>query len=315
MSKLVNIYWYNMITIVGAGRIGGSVASNLILRELDDIMLVDVIKGLPQGEALDLGQMAASYGINVEINGSNNFVDITGSDIIIVTAGLPRKPGMTRLDLLHKNSKIISDISQKILRYAPKSMVLMVTNPLDMMTYVALKITGFSNNRVFGMGGTLDSARFRYFISKALGVDRSSVEAMVIGMHGEFMLPLPKFSKVDGKPLTDIMKKKDIDKVVEITRMTAAEVIALKGGTVHAPGNAVGYMIESIIKDKKNVLPLSTYLNGEYNVSELCIGVPATLGKGGIQGITEFQLESEEETVFLKGVESLKKAILELNLN
>ena len=304
-----------MITIVGAGRIGGSVASNLILRELDDIMLVDVIKGLPQGEALDLGQMAASYGINVEINGSNNFADITGSDIIIVTAGLPRKPGMTRLDLLHKNSEIISDISQKILRYAPKSMVLMVTNPLDMMTYVTLKITGFSNNRVFGMGGTLDSARFRYFISKVLGVNRSSVEAMVIGMHGEFMLPLPKFSKVNGKPLTDIMEKKDIDKVVEMTRMTATEVIALKGGTIYAPSNAVGDMIESIIKDKKNVLPLSTYLNGEYNVSELCIGVPATLGKGGIQGITELQLESEEEIVFSKGVESLKKAILELNLN
>ena len=304
-----------MITIVGAGRIGGSVASNLIFRELDDIMLVDIIKGLPQGEALDLGQMAASYGINVEINGSNNFADITGSDIIIVTAGLPRKPGMTRLDLLHKNSEIISDISQKILKYAPDSMILMVTNPLDMMTYVTLKITGFSNNRVFGMGGTLDSARFRYFISKALGVDRSSVEAMVIGMHGEFMLPLPKFSKVDGKPLTDIMEKKDIDKVVEMTRMTAAEVIALKGGTAHAPGNAVGDMIESIIKDKKNVLPLSTYLNGEYNVNELCIGVPATLGRGGIQGITELQLESDEKSVFSKGVESLKKAILELNLN
>jgi|TARA_B100001964_G_scaffold1276_1_gene1565 malate dehydrogenase len=304
-----------MITIVGAGRIGSSVASNLIFRELDDIMLVDIIKGLPQGEALDLGHMAASYGINVGINGSNNFADITGSDIIIVTAGLPRKLGMTRLDLLHKNSEIISDISQKILKYAPDSMILMVTNPLDMMTYVTLKITGFSNNRVFGMGGTLDSARFRYFISKVLGVNRSSVEAIVIGMHGEFMLPLPKFSKVNGKPLTDIMEKKDIDKVVEMTRMTATEVIALKGGTIYAPSNAVGDMIESIIKDKKNVLPLSTYLNGEYNTSELCIGVPATLGKDGVQEIIELQLENDEETVFLKGVKSLKKAILEINLN
>jgi malate dehydrogenase len=222
---------------------------------------------------------------------------------------------MTRLDLLHKNSEIISDISQKILKYAPDSMILMVTNPLDMMTYVTLKITGFSNNRVFGMGGTLDSARFRYFISKVLGVNRSSVEAIVIGMHGEFMLPLPKFSKVNGKPLTDIMEKKDIDKVVEMTRMTATEVIALKGGTIYAPSNAVGDMIESIIKDKKNVLPLSTYLNGEYNTSELCIGVPATLGKDGVQEIIELQLENDEETVFLKGVKSLKKAILEINLN
>ena len=311
----MNVYRCNMITVVGAGRIGGSVASNLIFRELDDIMMVDIIKGLPQGEALDLGHMAASYGINVGVNGSNDFADITGSDIVIVTAGLPRKPGMTRLDLLHKNKEIISDISRKILKYAPESIVLMVTNPLDMMTYVALKITGFSKNRVFGMGGTLDSARFRFFISKALSVARSSVQALVIGMHGEFMLPLPKFSSVERKPLTDIMSKKDINKIVEMTRMTAAEVIALKGGTVYAPGNAVGEMIESIINDKKNVLPLSTYLNGEYNVNDLCIGVPAILGKKGVEGITELQLENDEKTMFLNGVKSLKKAISEINLN
>jgi len=206
-----------MITVIGAGRIGGSVASNLIIRELDDIMIVDIIKGLPQGEALDLGQMAASFGINVGVNGTNDFADIKGSDIVIVTAGLPRKSGMTRLDLLHKNSEIISDISRNILKYAPESTVLMVTNPLDMMTYVALKITGFSKNRVFGMGGTLDSARFRFFISKALGINRSSVEALVIGMHGEFMLPLPKFSKVDGKSLINIMKNNEINKIVEMT--------------------------------------------------------------------------------------------------
>jgi len=304
-----------MITVVGAVRIGGSVASNLIIKELDDIMIVDIIKGLPQGEALDLGQMAASFGINVGVNGTNDFADIKGSDIVIVTAGLPRKPGMTRLDLLHKNSEIISDISRKILKYAPESIVLMVTNPLDMMTYVALKITGFSKNRVFGMGGTLDSARFRFFISKALDINRSSVEALVIGMHGEFMLPLPKFSKVDGKPLTDIMKNNEINKIVEMTRMTAAEVIALKGGTVHAPGNAVGEMIESIIKDKKNVLPLSTYLNGEYNVDELCIGVPAVLGKEGVERIIELDLEEDEKTMFMNGIKSLKNAISEIKLN
>ena len=304
-----------MITVIGAGRIGGSVASNLIIRELDDIMIVDIIKGLPQGEALDLGQMAASFGINVGVNGTNDFADIKGSDIVIVTAGLPRKSGMTRLDLLHKNSEIISDISRNILKYAPESTVLMVTNPLDMMTYVALKITGFSKNRVFGMGGTLDSARFRFFISKALGINRSSVEALVIGMHGEFMLPLPKFSKVDGKSLINIMKNNEINKIVEMTRMTAAEVIALKGGTVHAPGNAVGEMIESIIKDKKNVLPLSTYLNGEYTVDELCIGVPAVLGKEGVERIIELDLEEDEKTMFMNGVKSLKNAISEIKLN
>ncbi len=304
-----------MITIIGAGRIGGSVASNLILRELDNIRLVDIIKGLPQGEALDLGQMAASYGINVKIDGTNDFADIKGSDIVVVTAGLPRKPGMDRLDLLQKNTNIISDISKKILKYAPKSKIIMITNPLDIMTYVALKVTGFKKNLVFGMGGTLDSARFRYFISEELNVKKSSVEAIVIGMHGEYMLPLPKYSNVSGKSLIEIMSKKDIDIVIDKTRKTAAEIISLKGGTVHAPGNAVGEMIDSIIKDKKKILPLSTYLDGEYNVKGLCIGVPAILGLEGVQDIINLELSEEEKCIFLNGVESLKKAISEINLN
>lgn len=304
-----------MITIVGAGRIGSSVASSLITRGLDDILFVDIIEGLPQGEALDLGHMAASYGIDVSLRGTNDFKDIEGSDIVIVTAGLPRRPGMTRLDLLQKNTRIISDISFKIAEYAPKSIVLMVTNPVDMMTYVALKVTGFQTQRVFGMGGTLDSARFRYFISEALGASRSSIQALVIGEHGESMLPLPKHSTVSGKPLTELMSSEDINAVVDKTRKTAADVIALKGGTVYAPGSAVGEMIESITKDKKEVMPLSAYLNGEYGVKDLCIGVPAVLGREGIKSIKELQLEEDEETVFMKGVETLKKAVFETSLN
>ncbi len=304
-----------MITIVGAGRIGSSVASSLITRGLDDILFVDIIEGLPQGEALDLGHMAASYGIDVSLRGTNDFKDIEGSEIVIVTAGLPRRPGMTRLDLLQKNTRIISDISFKIAEYAPKSIVLMVTNPLDMMTYVALKVTGFQTQRVFGMGGMLDSARFRYFISEALGASRSSIQALVIGEHGESMLPLPKHSTVSGKPLTELMSSEDINAVVEKTRKTAADVIALKGGTVYAPGSAVGEMIESITKDKKEVMPLSAYLNGEYGVKDLCIGVPAVLGREGIKSIKELQLEEDEKTVFMKGVETLKKAVSETNLD
>ncbi len=304
-----------MITIVGAGRIGSSVASSLITRGLDDILLVDIIEGLPQGEALDLGHMAASYGIDVSLRGTNDFKDIEGSDIVVVTAGLPRRPGMTRLDLLQKNTRIINDISFKIAEYAPKSIVLMVTNPLDMMTYVALKVTGFQTQRVFGMGGMLDSARFRYFISEALGASRSSIQALVIGEHGESMLPLPKHSTVSGKPLTELMSSEDINAVIEKTRKTAADVIALKGGTVYAPGSAVGEMIESIMKDKKEVMPLSAYLNGEYGVKDLCIGVPAVLGREGIKSIKELQLEEDEETVFMKGVETLKKAVSETNLD
>ncbi|MFQ6135299.1 MAG: malate dehydrogenase, partial [Nitrososphaerales archaeon] len=270
-----------MITIVGVGRIGSTVASNLITRSLDDILLIDIIEGLPQGEALDLGHMAASYGVDVALRGTNDYEDIEGSDMVVVTAGLPRRPGMTRLDLLQKNAQIVGDVSLKIAEYAPESKVLMVTNPLDVMTYVALKVTGFQAKRVLGMGGLLDSARFRYFISEALGVSRSSVQALVIGEHGESMLPLPKYSTVSGKPLTDLMSSEDIKAVVEKTRKTAAEVIALKGGTVHAPGSVVGEMVEAIVKDKKEVMPLSAYLDGEYGVKDLCIGVPAVLGREG----------------------------------
>ena len=286
-------------------------ASNLITRNVGDILLIDVIEGLPQGEALDLGHLAASYGVDVALRGTNDYKDIEGSDVVIVTAGLPRRPGMTRLDLLTKNVKIVRDISRNIVEYAPESKVLMVTNPLDVMTYVALKVTGFPSGRVFGMGGLLDSARFRYFISEALNISRSSVQALVIGQHGESMLPLSKYSTVSGKPLTDVMSRRDIEVVVEKTRKTAAEVIALKGGTVHAPGDAVGKMVEAIVRDKKEVLPVSAYLNGEYGVKDLCIGVPAVLGKEGVEGVKELRLEEGEEVIFMRGVETLKKVISE----
>lgn len=304
-----------MITIIGAGRIGSIVASNLVTRRLGDILLIDIIEGLPQGEALDLGHMAASYGIDVALKGSNDYRDMEGSDMVIVTAGLPRRPGMTRLDLLQKNAQIVRDISLKIAEYAPEAKLLMVTNPLDVMTYVALKTTGFQANRVFGMGGMLDSARFRYFISEALRVPRSSVEALVIGEHGESMLPLPRYSKVSEKPLTEIMSSKDVEEVVEKTRKTAAEVIALKGGTVYAPGNAVGEMVEAVLRDRKQIMPLSTYLDGEYGARNICIGVPAILGSEGVEKIVELPLKEDEEAVFQKGVEALKKAASEINLN
>ncbi len=303
-----------MITIVGAGRIGSTVASNIIPRELDDILLIDIIQGLPQGEALDLGHMAASFGVDVSIRGTNDYKDIEGSDLVIVTGGLPRKPGMTRLDLLQKNRQIIGEISQKIKEHASKALVLMVTNPLDVMTYVALKTTRFDENRVFGMSGQLDSCRFRFFIAQTLNVPVSVVHAIVIGEHGESMLPLPQYSTVNGKPLTKLMSPEEISKLIEGTRKTAADVIALKGGTVYAPGNAVGSMVEAIMKNKHEQMPLSAYLNGEYGAKGLYIGVPAVLGRNGVEKIVELKLGEEQKATFMKGVNSVKNAIAEINL-
>jgi malate dehydrogenase len=296
----------DMITIVGSGRVGSTVAANLIPRSLDDILLIDIIKGLPQGESLDLGHMASSYGVDISVRGTNDYNDITDSRIVIITAGLPRKPGMTRLDLLRKNAEIIKEITMNVKKYAPKTLVLMVTNPLDAMTYVALKTTGFKIKHVFGMGGMLDSARFRYFIAKAVKVPHSSVNALVIGEHGESMLPLLRYSTVAGKPLSEVLTSNDGEEVVERTRQTAAEVIALKGGTVYAPSNAVGEMVETILKDRKEMMPLSAYLTGEYGVQGLCIGVPAILGRNGIEKIVELKLEEEEQAVFLQGVNTLR---------
>lgn len=303
-----------LIAIVGSGRIGSTVASNLIARGLGDILLLDIIEKLPQGEALDLGQMAASYGVDIKVTGSNHYKDMGGADIVVITAGLPRRPGMTRLDLLHKNAEIIGDVSRKVAEYAPKSKVIMVTNPLDVMTYVALKATGFSAKQVAGMSGLLDSARFRYFIAESLGVSHSSVNALVIGEHGEAMLPLLRYSTVSGRPLTEIASREVLEKIVEKTRKTAAEVIALKGGTVHAPASAVCEMVEAIVKSGSQIMPLSTYLDGEYGVKDLCIGVPAVFGRDGVEKIVELDLDEGERSVFMKGVEDLRRAVSETRL-
>jgi len=301
-----------LITIIGSGRIGSSVASNIITRNIGDILLLDIIENLPRGEALDLGHMAAAYGVDVTVSGSNNFEDMNDSEIVVVTAGLSRKPGMTRLDLLNKNALIIADISRKIKEYSPKSKILMVTNPLDVMTYVALKTTGFESNKVFGMSGLLDSARFRFFISKTLNVPISAIDALVIGEHGESMLPLSRYSKVNGTILSEVASLEVVERIIKKTRETAAEVISLKGGTVHAPAVAIGEMVESVMKDRNKTMPISTYLNGEYGINDLCIGVPAILGKNGIKEIIEIKLLDEENKIFMSGVDYLRQAIDEI---
>jgi malate dehydrogenase len=301
-----------LVSIIGTGKLGSAVALQVVARELADLRLIDIIKGLPQGEALDLGQMAAEQGVDVDIIGSNEYKDITGSDLVVVIGGLGRKPGMTRLDLQEKNEAIIHDICDKIVQYAPKALVLMVTNPLDIMTYLAWKVTGFEPSRVFGQSGMLDTLRFKYFISKALGVSPSSVQAMVIGEHGDSMVPLPRFSTVNGVPITGLLPPEQVNETVEHTRKTAAEIIALKGATIFAPAHGITRMIDSVIRDKKMVLCLTAHLNGEYGLKDVYVDVPAVLGAKGVERVIELKLNDEEKAAFLKSVDVVKTAVSHL---
>jgi len=299
-----------MITIIGSGKVGGDAAMFSALKRLDDqILLLDVVEGLPQGEAMDINHMLSEQGIDIEITGSNNFADMKGSKIVVVVAGSGRKPGMTRMDLLKINANVVKSVVENIKKYANDSMILPVTNPLDPMAYVTYKASGFEKNRVFGMGGMLDLSRFKQFIHEATGHSRDSIRALVIGEHGENMLPLPRFSSVSGIPLSSFLPKEKLDELVQNTKQVAAKVIELKGATVHAPGNAISAIVESVVKDRKQVIPVATYLDGEYGHSDVTIGVPAVIGKNGVEKIIELDLNDEEKQAFDAGVKSVKDAI------
>ena len=299
-----------MITIIGSGKVGGDAALFSALKRLDDqILLLDVVDGLPQGEAMDINHMLSEQGIDVEVTGSNNFADMKDSKIVVVVAGSGRKPGMTRMDLLKINANVVKSVVENIKKYADDSMIIPVTNPLDPMAYVTYKASGFEKNRVFGMGGMLDLSRFKQFIHEATGHSRDSIRALVIGEHGENMLPLPRFSTVSGIPLSSFLEKKKLDELVQNTKQVAAKVIELKGATVHAPGNAISAIVESVVRDRKQVIPVATYLDGEYGHSDVTIGVPAIIGKNGVEKIIELDLNDEERQAFDAGVKSVKDAI------
>ncbi len=299
-----------MITIIGSGKVGGSAALFSALKRLDDqILLLDVVEGLPQGEAMDINHMLSEQGIDVEVKGSNDYADMKGSNIVVVVAGSGRKPGMTRMDLLKINASVVKSVVGNIKKYADDSIIIPVTNPLDPMAYVTYKVSGFDRSRVFGMGGMLDLSRFKQFIHEATGHSRDSIRALVIGEHGENMLPLPRFSSVSGIPLSSFLPKEKLDELVQNTKQVAAKVIELKGATIHAPGNAISAIVESVVRDRKQVIPVATYLNGEYGHSDVTIGVPAVIGKKGVEKIIELDLNDEEKQVFEKGVESVKGAI------
>ena len=304
-----------MITIIGSGKVGGAAALFTALRKVtDEILLLDVIQGLPQGEAMDLNHMLSEKGIDVNIRGSNDYSEMKGSDIVVVVAGSGRKPGMTRMDLLKINTSIIKGVAENIKKYAKESIIIPVTNPLDPMAYLTYKVSGFQKNRVFGMGNMLDLSRFVQFIHESTGYSRNSIRALVIGEHGENMLPLPRYSTVAGIPLASILSRDKIEAIVQGTRQVAAKVIELKGATVHAPGNAISTIIEAVVRDTKQVMPVATYLDGEYGYSDVSIGVPAVIGKNGAEKVVELDLDSGEEEWFKKGIESVKSAISNLTI-
>ena len=280
----------------------------------DEILLLDVVQGLPQGEAMDINHMLAEKGIDVNVRGSNDYSEMKGSDIVVVVAGSGRKPGMTRMDLLKINASIVKGVVENIQKYAKDAMIIPVTNPLDPMAYLTYKVSGFQRNRVFGMGGMLDLSRFTQFIHESTGYSRNSIRALVVGEHGENMLPLPRFSTVSGIPLSSILSKEKIEEIVQGTRQVAAKVIELKGATVHAPGNAISTIIEAVLNNTRQVIPVATYLDGEYGYSDVTIGVPAVIGRNGVEKIIELDLDSNEKEWFKKGVESVKGAISNLEL-
>jgi malate dehydrogenase len=304
-----------MITIIGAGKVGGDTALFSALKRLDDqILLLDIAEGLPQGEAMDINHMLSEQGIDVEIKGSNNYEDMKGSNIVVVVAGAGRKPGMTRMDLLKINAGVVKDVVGNIKKHADDSLIIPVTNPLDPMAYITFKTSGFDRNRVFGMGGMLDLSRFKQFIHEATNSSRKEIDALVIGEHGENMLPLTRLAKISGNPLPEILSQEKLDNIFTLTKNVAAEVIKLKGATVHAPGNAISSMIDNVVNDKKQVMPVSTYLDGEYGYSDVSIGVPAILGKNGIEKILEIELNENEKEWFQKGITSVKDAISGINV-
>ena len=304
-----------MITIIGAGKVGGDAALFSALKQLDEqILLLDIAEGLPQGEAMDINHMLSEQGIDVEIKGSNNYEDMKGSKIVVVVAGAGRKPGMTRMDLLKINAGVVKDVVGNIKKYADDSLIIPVTNPLDPMAYMTFKTSDFEKSRVFGMGGMLDLSRFKQFIHEETSSSRKEIDALVIGEHGENMLPLTRLAKISGKPLPEILPQEKLDSIFTLTKNVAAEVIKLKGATVHAPGNAISAMIDNVVNDKKQVMPVSTYLDGEYGYSDVSIGVPAVLGKNGVEEIIELELNDNEKDWFEKGVKSVKDAISGINV-
>jgi len=304
----------NKITVVGAGNVGASCALYLAQQALGDVVLVDIVEGVPQGKGLDLLQAGAVLGYDGSVTGTNNYEDTANSDIVVITAGLARKPGMDRLDLLKKNAEIVSGIVDQCVQYSPNCIIVVVTNPIDVMVYLAYKKSGFPSQRVVGQAGVLDSARYAAFIAMELGVSVKEIRAMVLGGHGDSMVPLPRFSTVSGIPITELIPPHRIKAISDRTRVGGGEIVKLlgTGSAYYAPAAATVKMVESILHDSRQVLPCSAYLTGQYGISDLYVGVPVKLGRQGVSEIIELKLDPKEHQELLNSAESYRKAIQEL---
>jgi len=299
------------ITVVGAGFVGATAAHWIAAKELADVVLTDIIEGMPQGKGLDLLEAGPVEGFDVNVVGTNDYADSADSDVVIITAGLPRKPGMSRDDLLAKNAGIVKAVTEQIAKYSPNAFLIVVSNPLDAMVYVTHKVSGFPTNRVMGMAGVLDAARFSAFISLELGVSVKDINAFVLGGHGDTMVPLPRYTTVSGIPITDLLSKERIDALVERTRSGGGEIVGLlkTGSAFFAPSASAVQMAESILKDQKRILPCAAYCDKEYGVGGYFVGAPAMLGANGVEKVIEIQLTAEEKTLFDKSVTAVRELV------
>lgn len=306
----------NKITIIGAGNVGASTAQLIAKEGLADVVLYDIAEGLPQGKALDIAEACPLWGSAVSVKGTNNYNDTKDSDIVVITAGFPRKPNMSRDDLLHANADVVKAASAAVAKTAPDSVIIVVTNPMDAMAQLAWKTTEFSCKRVMGMGGILDAARFRAFLAWEMNVSPEDIETTLLGGHGDQMVPLPRFTTVKGIPVTELLKKKNIEALIQRTRSGGAEIVGLlkSGSAYYAPAAATFQMIKSILHDEKRLLPCAVYLNGEYGVKDLYVGVPAILGREGVEKVVELKLAREEKAQFRESCAAVRKLVKKLSI-
>ncbi len=304
------------ITVVGAGNVGATCAHWAAAKELADVVLVDIVDGMPQGKALDLMQARPIFGFNVEVAGANDYAATKNSDVVIITAGIARKPGMSREDLINTNKNIVANVTKEVAAQSPNAFIILVSNPLDAMCYVAYKVSGFPKNRVMGMAGILDTARYRCFIAMELGVAVDEIQAMVLGGHGDEMVPVVSATNISGVPLTGLLSKEKIGALVERTKKGGGEIVALlkTGSAFYAPAAAAVQMSEAILKDQKRLVPVSAYLEGEFGLKDIFFGVPVILGAGGIERILPLTLNAEEEKMLKHSATAVAKTRDELKM-
>jgi malate dehydrogenase len=303
------------VTVVGSGFVGATTAMRVAQRGLaDQVLMVDIVEGLPQGLSLDLNQSSPIEGFEPVVLGTNEYADTAGSDVVVITAGLPRQPGMSRMDLLDKNAGIMREVAGNVRDTSPDAVVVVVSNPLDEMTYLASEITSFPKERVMGMAGTLDSARLRYFIADELGVSPSKVEAMTLGSHGEAMVPLPGKATVDGRPLRELVDEETLESLYRRTQDAGAEIVGYlkKGSAYYAPSAAVAQMVNAIVGDTKDILPACAWCSGQYGISNVYVGVPARLGRGGVEEIVELALSDSEAAALREAAEGIRSKCADL---